>query len=119
MHGPHRSSRTSTPSNRIRTWMCCCLCCANPAARGQQQPHPEIQIGLGLPFETLNGWFLRDEPTLVESLFGELTRELRESTDITDNDIAGILTDAAYTGVRFTSGPTPEDEPDAAMDEFR
>lgn len=84
----------------------------------QGEPDLEIRLSLGLPFEKMIGWLLRAEPTLVEALFGDLTRELRETTDMADKNIAEMLTDATYAGLEFTPGPQPDDDHDTAVDEF-
>jgi len=76
------------------------------------------RLNLGLPFEKMIGWLLRAEPDLVEVLFGDLTRELREATDMADQNIAEMLTEATYAGLEFTHGPQPDDNHDTAVDEF-
>src|SRR5699024_11428058 len=60
----------------------------------QGEPDLEIRLSLGLPFEKMIGWLLCAEPTLVEALFGDLSRELRETTDMAGENIAAMLPDA-------------------------
>jgi len=48
-----------------------------------------------------------------------LTRAcLRGTTDMTDTNIAAMVTDTTYAGLEHTRGPQPDDEHDPAVDEF-